>query len=81
MVRFPMNLIMGVRSAAAEARRILVANILEVDLERNAGRRSWRWFPGFCWGNFEVVFFAVRGVDVVCKVGVEALFKTQDAPG
>ena len=29
IVRLPMNLIMGIRSAAAEARRTLVANILK----------------------------------------------------
>jgi len=38
IVRLPMNLIMGVRSAATEARRTLVANILEVELEREIGR-------------------------------------------
>jgi hypothetical protein len=38
IVRLPMNLIMGTRSAAAEARRTLVANILMVDLEKKSSR-------------------------------------------
>jgi len=37
IVRLPMNLIMGTRSAAAEARRTLVANILKVDWKRKSG--------------------------------------------
>lgn len=38
IVRLPMNLIMGTRSAAAEARRTLVANILLVDFGRKSDR-------------------------------------------